>query len=53
MGQRRAHGPHGAPDFFTDEDTEMFFGAAWKVHYNSNPTGLRLARPPRPCQPPL
>ena len=39
------YGPHGAPDFFTDEDIEMFFSTAWKVHYNSNPTGVRLIGP--------
>ncbi len=39
------YGPHGAPDFFTDDDIEMFFSTAWKVHYNSNPTGVRLVGP--------
>ncbi len=39
------YGPHGAPDFFTDEDIAMFFGTPWKVHYNSNPTGVRLIGP--------
>jgi urea carboxylase len=39
------YGPHGAPDFFTDEDIAMFFSTAWKVHYNSNPTGVRLIGP--------
>ncbi len=39
------YGPHGAPDFFTDEDIVMFFSTAWKVHYNSNPTGVRLIGP--------
>jgi urea carboxylase len=38
-------GPHGAPDFFTDEDTETFFGAEWEVHYNSSRTGVRLIGP--------
>ncbi|MDX6766780.1 MAG: urea carboxylase [Candidatus Methylacidiphilales bacterium] len=38
-------GPHGAPDFFTDEDIRMFFTTDWKVHYNSNPTGIRLIGP--------
>jgi urea carboxylase len=36
------YGPHGAPDFFTEEDIEEFFGTAWEVHYNSNRTGVRL-----------
>jgi len=39
------YGPHGAPDFFTDEDIELFFKTDWKVHYNSNPTGVRLIGP--------
>jgi urea carboxylase len=39
------YGPHGAPDFFTDADIEMFFSTDWKVHYNSNPTGVRLIGP--------
>jgi len=39
------YGPHGAPDFFTDEDIEMFFSTAWKVHYNSDRTGIRLIGP--------
>lgn len=39
------YGPHGAPDFFTPEDIDMFFGTDWEVHYNSNPTGIRLIGP--------
>jgi urea carboxylase len=39
------YGPHGAPDFFTDEDIEAFFAATWEVHYNSNRTGVRLIGP--------
>jgi urea carboxylase len=39
------YGPHGAPDFFTDEDVERLFGASWKVHYNSDRTGVRLVGP--------
>lgn len=39
------YGPHGAPDFFTAEDIEMFFSTAWKVHYNSDRTGIRLIGP--------
>ncbi len=38
-------GPHGAPDFFTVEDIEAFFGATWRVHYNSSRTGVRLIGP--------
>jgi urea carboxylase len=39
------YGPHGAPDFFTPDDIEMLFATDWKVHYNSNPTGVRLIGP--------
>ncbi len=36
------YGPHGAPDFFTEEDIEMVFSTSWKVHHNSDRTGVRL-----------
>ncbi len=39
------YGPHGAPDFFTPEDIDMFFSTAWKVHHNSDRTGTRLIGP--------
>jgi len=39
------YGPHGAPDFFTAADIEMFFSSEWKVHYNSDRTGIRLIGP--------
>jgi urea carboxylase len=39
------YGPHGAPDFFTEEDIATFFAAEWEVHYNSNRTGVRLIGP--------
>ncbi len=39
------YGPHGAPDFFTDEDIKTFFEAQWEIHYNSNRTGIRLIGP--------
>lgn len=39
------YGPHGAPDFFTEADIAMFFSTDWKVHYNSNRTGVRLIGP--------
>ncbi len=38
-------GPHGAPDFFTEEDIEEFFASNWEVHYNSSRTGVRLIGP--------
>lgn len=42
---RVMYGPHGAPDFFTPEDINTFFGANWEVHYNSARTGIRLLGP--------
>ena len=42
---RVIYGPHGAPDFFTDEDIQQFFNHDWEVHYNSSRTGVRLIGP--------
>ncbi len=42
---RVLYGPHGAPDFFTDQDIETFFATDWEVHYNSSRTGVRLIGP--------
>ncbi len=42
---RVIYGPHGAPVFFTEQDSEMFFAADWHVHYNSSRTGVRLIGP--------
>ena len=42
---RVLYGPHGAPDFFTDDDIDMIVAADWQVHYNSNRTGVRLVGP--------
>ena len=39
------YGPHGAPDFFTEDDMAAFFAETWEVHYNSNRTGVRLIGP--------
>ncbi len=39
------YGPHGAPDFFTAEDIETFFAASFRVHHNSDRTGVRLLGP--------
>lgn len=39
------YGPHGAPDFFTQDAIEMFFSTDWEVHYNSNRLGVRLNGP--------
>ena len=42
---RVMYGPHGAPDFFTPGDIAAILEAEWKVHYNSNRTGVRLVGP--------
>jgi urea carboxylase len=42
---RVLYGPHGAPDFFTDNDIGTILSAEWQVHYNSNRTGVRLVGP--------
>lgn len=39
------YGPHGAPDYLTNEDIQEFFNATWEVHYNSSRTGIRLIGP--------
>ncbi|QNK31268.1 urea carboxylase [Serratia sp. JUb9] len=39
------YGPHGAPDFFTEESIDAFFASEWQVHYNSNRLGVRLSGP--------
>ncbi|MDB4981789.1 MAG: accA, partial [Myxococcales bacterium] len=46
------HGPHGAPDFFQPADIDDLFSTAWRVHYNSSRTGVRLIGPkPRWARP--
>ncbi|MGR3873723.1 5-oxoprolinase/urea amidolyase family protein [Streptomyces graminifolii] len=40
-----AEGPHAAPEFFTEDDIRDFYGAEWKVHFNSARTGVRLVGP--------
>jgi len=42
---RVLYGPHGAPDFFTEDDVAMIRQTEWRVHYNSNRTGVRLIGP--------
>jgi urea carboxylase len=42
---RVLYGPHGAPDFFTVEDIAMLRETVWRVHHNSNRTGVRLIGP--------
>ncbi|BDA84400.1 urea carboxylase [Aureimonas sp. SA4125] len=39
------YGPHGAPDFFTEEDIATLFAATYEVHFNSARTGVRLIGP--------
>ncbi len=39
------YGPHGAPDFFRDEDIAVLFSHAYEVHFNSARTGVRLTGP--------
>ncbi|MDX2186942.1 MAG: urea carboxylase [Opitutaceae bacterium] len=39
------YGPHGAPDFFQQEDIDDLFSATYEVHFNSARTGVRLIGP--------
>ncbi|MBC8008836.1 MAG: 5-oxoprolinase/urea amidolyase family protein, partial [Burkholderiales bacterium] len=39
------YGPHGAPDFFTEQDITTLLSTAYEVHYNSARTGVRLIGP--------
>jgi urea carboxylase len=39
------YGPHGAPDFFTEDGIAALFAVEWKVHFNSSRTGVRLIGP--------
>src|SRR6202012_3738903 len=39
------YGPHGSPEFFTDTDVDMIFSTDWRVHYQSDRTGIRLVGP--------
>lgn len=38
-------GPHGAPDLFTPAGLERLFRTQWRVHHQSDRTGVRLAGP--------
>lgn len=38
-------GPHTAPEFFTPEDIQEILNVKWKVHFNSDRTGVRLIGP--------
>ena len=39
------YGPHAAPDFFTPASIQEFLSADWRVHHNSDRTGVRLVGP--------
>jgi len=39
------YGPHGAPDFLTQNAIDTFFKTDWKIHFNSSRTGVRLIGP--------
>ena len=39
------YGPHAAPEFFTGADIQMLFSTEWRVHYQSDRTGVRLVGP--------
>ncbi|WFU11888.1 urea carboxylase (plasmid) [Rhizobium sp. CB3090] len=39
------YGPHGAPDFFLEDDIETLFSTEYEVHFNSARTGVRLIGP--------
>ncbi|GGB10841.1 urea carboxylase [Brucella endophytica] len=39
------YGPHGAPDFFLDQDIALLFDTEYEVHFNSARTGVRLIGP--------
>jgi urea carboxylase len=40
-----SYGPHGAPDFFAPSDIDTFFSTDYRVHFNSDRTGVRLIGP--------
>ncbi len=42
---RVIYGPHGAPEYFTENYIDRFFATEWEVHFNSSRTGVRLIGP--------
>ncbi|MFI8483024.1 urea carboxylase [Pseudomonas sp. NPDC078700] len=42
---RAIYGPHGAPEYFSDDYIQTFFNTDWEVHFNSSRTGVRLIGP--------
>ena len=39
------YGPHGAPDYFTQQDISTLLTTPYTVHHNSDRTGIRLIGP--------
>jgi urea carboxylase len=39
-------GPHGAPEYFTEEGVEALFDTQWRLDHRSDRTGVRLVGPP-------
>ncbi|MFJ4142340.1 urea carboxylase [Pseudomonas sp. NPDC089734] len=42
---RVIYGPHGAPEYFTENYIDTFLATDWEVHFNSSRTGVRLIGP--------
>ncbi len=42
---RVIYGPHGAPEYFSENYITTFFATDWEVHFNSSRTGIRLIGP--------
>jgi urea carboxylase len=42
---RVIYGPHGAPEYFSENYIATFFATQWEVHFNSSRTGVRLIGP--------
>ncbi|MGE7991396.1 urea carboxylase [Pseudomonas sp. NPDC089554] len=42
---RVIYGPHGSPEYFTEDYIDTFFATDWEVHFNSSRTGVRLIGP--------
>ncbi len=42
---RVIYGPHGAPEYFSENYIRTFFATDWEVHFNSSRTGVRLIGP--------
>jgi len=42
---RVIYGPHGAPEYFSEDYIQQFFATEWEIHFNSSRTGVRLIGP--------